>query len=211
MKILCYGDSNTWGHIPESGNRFNEMQRWPKLLQHMLKDSCEVIEDGLCGRCASFVDSVKPYRHGISTLRTSLEVNQPIDLVILMLGTNDLKASFSANAVAVSNGIKEMVQIIKNKYIFNKHMSSPQVLIISPIYIREGFQNVNRIKEQFDQNSFDVAHQLASFYKEIAEMYDCEFMDAAQYAQASPIDCIHMDAENHKKLAEAIYQKIAKC
>lgn len=211
MKILCYGDSNTWGHNPKDGNRLDENNRWPRILQKMLGDSYEIIEEGLCGRCASFIDSVKPYRHGISTLKMTLEIHQPIDLVILMLGTNDLKNCFSPNVVAVSNGIKEMVQIIKNEYTYNKHMKVPKILIISPIYIHENYVNVERTSNQFDEHSIEVCKKLASYYEDIANQYDCMFMNAAEYAQASSIDCLHMDGKNHEKLAKGIYQKLVKC
>lgn len=211
MKILCYGDSNTWGHNPANGDRFDNTKRWPKILQNKLGDTYEIIEEGLCGRCASFVDNVKPYRHGISSLRATLEIHQPIDLVILMLGTNDLKSCFSPNAIAVSNGIKEMVQIIKNEYTYNAHMSVPKILIVSPIYIHDNYINVERASNQFNKNSIDVCKKLAKYYEEIANQYDCMFMNAAEYAQASTIDCLHMDEINHEKLAKAIYEKIVKC
>lgn len=211
MKILCYGDSNTWGHNPKDRNRLDEKSRWPKILQSMLDDTYEIIEEGLCGRCVTFIDSVKPYRHGLSTLRMTLEIHQPIDLVILMLGTNDLKSCFSPNAVAISNGMKEMVQIIKNKYIYNEHMHIPKILIISPIHINENYINIERTSEQFDENSVKVCKKLAAYYEDIAKTYGCMFMNAADYAQASSIDCLHMDEKNHEKLAKAIYQKIMKC
>lgn len=205
MRILCYGDSNTWGHDPKTGNRFAE--RWPKLLQQFCKED-EVIENGLCGRTAAFIDSVKPYRHGISSLRETLEIYQPLDLVILMLGTNDLKACFCADAISVSKGIEEMVQIIQNKAIYNVHMKVPKILLVSPIHIREGYDKVLRMQEQFNENSFRVSRRLACVYEEIAVQSGCEFLDASQVAEASEIDCIHMDANNHRRLAEAIYIKI---
>ncbi|NBK98412.1 MAG: hypothetical protein EOM50_10390 [Erysipelotrichia bacterium] len=211
MKILCYGDSNTWGHNPENANRFDETQRWPKILQTMLNGKCEVIEEGLCGRCASFVDSVKPYRHGISMLTATLEIHQPIDLVILMLGTNDLKKCFSPSAVAIANGIKAMVQIIKNKYTYNPHMQVPKILIVAPIHLHESYYTMQRTSEQFNEQSYETGKKLAFYYEEIAKQYDCMFLDASKYAKASSIDGIHMDKNNHKKLAKAIYEKLVKC
>lgn len=208
MKILCYGDSNTWGHDPQSGNRFDETIRWTKLLQQMHPQD-EIIEHGLCGRCAAFMDSVKPYRHGISSLRETLEIYQPLDVVILMLGTNDLKACFSPNAVAISKGIKEMVQIILNKANYNEHMNVPKILIIAPIHIGEGYQKIPRTTEQFNQNSYETAKKLSIYYEEIAKQYHCAFLDAALYAKASTIDAIHMDARNHQKLAQAIHSKLS--
>lgn len=208
MKIVCYGDSNTWGHNPVDGNRYEDSIRWPKILQDIRSED-EIIEEGLCGRCAAFMDTVKPYRHAITTLRMILETHQPIDVFVLMLGTNDLKACNHPNAIAITNGIKEMLQMIKNKYHYNLHMTPPKILLVSPIHIHEAYQKNERIAEQFDQQSYDVSFKLASYYQELAIQFDCDFLDASKYAQASTFDGIHMDEANHKKFAHAINEKLS--
>lgn len=206
MKILCYGDSNTWGHNPLNGTRL--ANRWTKVLQSLFDKKTEVIEEGLCGRTATFMDNVKPYRHGLSMLKGILETHQPVDVVIIMLGTNDLKSCFSPDAVAISNGIKEMIHIIKNPFTYNANVSIPKVLIISPILIKNNFENIERTKEQFGERAVVVSQKLSTYYKSLADQYSCGFIDASKYAEASDIDCIHMDEENHKKLAKIIYETI---
>lgn len=208
MKILCYGDSNTWGHNPKDKTRIKN--RWPKLLQNYLKENVEIIEEGLCGRCAAFMDPIEPYRHGISMLIPILKTHQPIDIVIIMLGTNDLKACFSPNEVAISNGIKEMIHIIKNAYNYNANVKVPQILIVSPILIKDDFKNNERTKQQFAKQAVEISSKLAGYYLDLSVQYDCHFLDASLYAQASSIDCIHMDEENHEKLAKVIYEKLMK-
>ena len=209
-KIVCFGDSNTWGHNPVDKTRFDENTRWTKLLAKKLGDAYDVVEEGLNGRCAAFMDDVKPYRHGLSFLRIILESHQPIDTIIIMLGTNDLKANFNANAVAVSNGIKEMVQIIQNQAVYVPQYKVPKILIISPIYLNEEGFVVERTREQFNTQSIEVAKKLSSYYEEIAQTYGCQFLDAAKYVKASAVDGIHMDANNHRLLSEVIYTKLNK-
>lgn len=208
MKILCYGDSNTWGHDPKTGNRFDDKTRWTKLLQQELGNQHEVIEEGLCGRTAAFMDDVIPYRHGISMLEATIEIHQPIDLIIIMLGTNDLKSAFYPDAYAITNGIKKMIKMIRNPYLYNAHMKIPEILIIAPVHIHNDLNKVERYWEGFGERSIEVSRKLASWYESLSKEMNCHFMDASLYAKASTIDCIHMDEENHKKLAEAIYHKI---
>lgn len=208
MKIVCYGDSNTWGHNPENGKRFNEKERWPKILQKLLGKEHEVIEEGLCGRTASFIDDVKPFRYGLGMLEGTMEIHLPADLIIIMLGTNDLKTNFSPNAVAISNGIRKMIQVIRDVYRWSKYDYEPKILIVSPIYIGENIEEIDRSYEQFGKEGLELSKKLATYYKQVADNFGCEFMDASLYAKASEIDAIHMDAENHQKLAEAIYKKI---
>lgn len=207
MNIVCYGDSNTWGHNPLNGNRFIKNERWPGILQGIMK-SDNIIEEGLCGRCASFLDTVKPYRHAISSLRMIMDSHQPIDIIIMMLGTNDLKACFNPNAIAITSGIKEMLHTLQNPAFYNVHMKPPKVLLIAPPHIHECYKGIERTKEQFNQQSLEVSHKLASYYQELADACHCYFLDASLYAQASTIDGVHMDTENHQALAEAIYKKI---
>lgn len=210
MRILCYGDSNTWGHNPVDGKRFSEKVRWPKLLQEKLGSEYEIIEDGLCGRTAAFIDDVKPFRYGLGMLEGVLETHLPVDMIIIMLGTNDLKSNFSPNGVAISNGIKKMIQTIKTVYTFSKYEKEPEILIISPIYLGESIEKIDRSFEQFGNEGLVLSKRLAKYYKQVADNFGCIFMDASQYAKASEIDCIHMDEENHLKLANAIYEKIKK-
>ena len=148
MKIVCYGDSNTWGHNPVNGKRFNEEERWPKILQNLLGKEHEVIEEGLCGRTASFIDDVKPFRYGLAMLEGTMEIHLPADLIIIMLGTNDLKTNFSPNAVAISNGIRKMIQVIRDVYRWSKYDYEPKILIVSPIYIGENIEQIDRSFEQ---------------------------------------------------------------
>ena len=113
MRILCIGDSNTWGYHPGVGLRHEK--RWTRLLKDWFPED-EIIEEGLCGRTAVSMDFAKRERCGIDSLKPILMTHKPVDLVIIMLGTNDLKTVFHTNAKHIASGIKEYINIIKNPF-----------------------------------------------------------------------------------------------
>jgi lysophospholipase L1-like esterase len=96
--ILCYGDSNTWGYIPGTGERYASHVRWPGVLQNALGNGYVIIEEGLCGRTTVWDDPIEEYRSGKEYLIPCLKSHAPLDLVVLMLGSNDLKMRFAAPA-----------------------------------------------------------------------------------------------------------------
>ncbi|MDP3962781.1 MAG: GDSL-type esterase/lipase family protein, partial [bacterium] len=93
--ILCYGDSNTWGAIPSAGQRYPRSVRWTGVLQNLLGDDYEVLSEGLCGRTFVASDPAKSHRIGITHLQALLETHDPIDFLIIMLGTNDVKSTYN--------------------------------------------------------------------------------------------------------------------
>ncbi len=204
MRILCIGDSNTWGYNPVNGRRFEK--RWPKILGEMMPDS-EIIEEGLCGRTVISRDDEQPERCGIDSLRMLLMSHAPVDLVIVMLGTNEFKSVFHANARYIAKGIRAYIRTIKNPFLWEKTYI-PRLLVISPILLRDNIQEREEFYTGFDAYSLIQSQKLAEETARICESYQVDFMDAADYAQASETDGIHMDEENHRKLAQAVYEKI---
>ena len=112
--IVCYGDSNTYGYNPENGFRYEYEERWTTILQKELKDSAIVIPEGLNGRTTSFEDELRPGRNGATYLDPCLHSHGPIDLVVLMLGTNDLKIRFQATPTDIGKGIDRLIKMIKS-------------------------------------------------------------------------------------------------
>jgi len=205
MRILCIGDSNTWGYNPENGLRHTK--RWTRILQELLPDD-EIIEEGLNGRTFVFEDPVCKERCGIDALSMLLMTHQPIDLVIVMLGTNDLKTMFHAKAKTIAKGARSFIRIIKNPYLYKYPV--PQILMISPIFLHDEIAEREGICGDFDHESLLQSHHLGEEIEKICKEYEVHYLNAANYAKASPVDCIHMNEENHQKLASAIYNKIQK-
>lgn len=201
--ILCFGDSNTYGFIAGSGGRYDEHTRWTRLLQKRLGSACYVIEEGLNGRTTAFDDPDQKYKNGSEYLEMCIATHRPLDLVILMLGTNDAKERYHAGPTEIAWGMEKLVRILRNPAIYHNH-----VLIISPIHISEHILNSEYCESFHGLEGREKSLRLAEEYKRIAKEYNCFFMDAADYAEADASDAIHLDAKGHAALAEGIYHKI---
>ena len=200
-KIVCYGDSNTYGYNPENGFRYEYEERWTTILQKELKDSAIVIPEGLNGRTTSFEDELRPGRNGATYLDPCLHSHGPIDLVVLMLGTNDCKTIFGASAEIIGKGIARLLEQI------NQYADKMKVLVISPIYLGEKVWQ-DGYDQEFSPESVEVSKKLEPVYEKVAGKYGKRFMRAADYANPSEADQEHMDGQSHKILADAIYRKL---
>lgn len=209
-RILCYGDSNTWGHnpSPEDGDmRYPQEQRWTGILQEKLLGKAVILEEGLCGRTIMFEDPVAPYRHGGQFLGCVLQTHQPLDLVILMLGTNDTRHSFHASVKEIAMGIQNLVKKIKNaeEYYNGK---APDVLVIAPAPIRDEIQTSD-FYGMYDEASVSKSKQLYQAYSQVLSGMNGVFLiDADTAAQVSAEDCIHLSKKGHTDLAEVVYRKV---
>ena len=133
MNILCFGDSNTYGYRPDGTGRFDEKTRWTCLLQKKFGNRHRIIEEGLCGRTTIFSDAFREGRRGLDQIGITIETHNPIDLLILMLGTNDCKTRFNASSKTIAKGLIQVIEKAK------KYSSQPfELLIISPIHLGNG-------------------------------------------------------------------------
>lgn len=202
MNILCFGDSNTYGYKPDGTGRFDENIRWTSLLQKKLGTGHHIIEEGLCGRTTVFSDELREGRRGLDTIGITVESHNPVDLLILMLGTNDCKTRYNASAAIIAKGLEQT--IIKAR----KNASQDfELLIISPIHLGKGVGEEG-FDPEFDERSELVSKHLAAEYKKIALQHQATFLDASTVAVPSETDREHLDESGHAALAEAIYQTI---
>ncbi len=201
-QILCFGDSNTWGLVPNENRRFPWGVRWTSILQEKLKDrDIRIIEDGLVGRTSVFDDRFRPYRNGAKELPLSLEVNDRIDAVILMLGTNDCKTEYGAEAEDIGKGMEVLIRQIK------EHDPYTRIILVSPIWLGSEVWKPE-FDPEFNRRSVEKSKELKLVYKKLAAEYGLENLAASDYAMPSAADMEHMDAEGHRKLAEAMYRKV---
>ena len=209
IRVLVFGDSNTWGQIPgkNKAERYNENQRWTGILQKLLGNKYEIIEEGLNGRSTNIDSPNKDGKNGAEYLYPCIESQSPIDIVILALGKNDLKAKYNRTPEDIAGGIKECIEII-NKEGRNKTGKTPQILLVSPGIIEE----VERIR--FGKVEIDFlggknkSKVLPMLYKEISEIYKINFLDLSDKVKASRLDGVHLEAEEHRKMAEILYPLI---
>lgn len=204
MRILCIGDSNTWGYNPENGKRFEK--RWTKVLASYMSEH-EIIEEGLNGRTLLSQDLYVKERCGIDGLKMLLLSHRPIDCVIIMLGTNELKNCFQCSADYIASGVEEFLKVIFEPAIWERFYQ-PKILVISPVLIRDEILEYGDVFGEFDEKSVNESKNMAVAISKVCSHYHVDFMNAADYAEASLTDNIHLDEENHEKLAEAVYMKL---
>jgi lysophospholipase L1-like esterase len=201
MRILCIGDSNTWGYDPLTGLR--QDNRWTKLLSKK-REQDEIIEEGLNSRTFCFDDPFNEGRNGLAVLPMILTSAQPVDLVIVMLGTNDLKTLYHAHAGYIAKGAKRFVETIQNPYIYKYPV--PKILLMAPVHLGDA---AGAEESDFDAESVRQSKILAFKIEEIANEYQVPFLDAAKYAKAYEEEGIHLDGQAHAALAQAVDEKIA--
>ncbi len=197
-RIVCFGDSNTYGYVPGVGGRFDSDTRWTGVFSKLVAPlGYSVSEEGVNGRTTVFDDDVSPDRNGSKELGGVLRRNDPIDSAVVMLGTNDCKIKFGADADAVTDGLDVIISMIQ---LFDPNI---HILIVSPA---EVIEEVTRgcYAHNFDMNSVRASRLLKDKYKELARRRGCGFLCAADYIKADPADGIHLSAESHKILAGRI-------
>ncbi len=210
--ILCFGDSNTWGFDGETGERFPFEQRWTSIVQNSLGAGYNIIPEGLNGRTTVWEDPFGPCRNGAEALPYCLLSHAPLDLVVIMLGTNDSKNFYHNTPFSIGKGIRRLVEIIQASD-SGRGGSAPPVLLVSPAHVGAGNPDTAAfdIREFMNIDGHDpviVSKGLASEYQKKAEEFGCDFLDAANVAVVGAADGVHLGAAGHKKLAESIAAKI---
>ncbi len=193
--ILCYGDSNTWGNVPRSDKRYPRDIRWPGALQNILGEEYEVISEGLCGRTLAAEEPTKPHRTGITHLQAIVESADPVDAIIIMLGTNDIKTTYNLTPNKIADHLSQTVEFIKNMQGLEYN---PKILIACPppVIIPQTNDLDSRMIPGLE--AFKV---LPNLYKEVAQKHSCSFINAGDHISSSKIDGYHLDADGHLKLA----------
>lgn len=200
--VLCYGDSNTWGYNPSTGGRYPRDVRWPGVLRKELGDGYLVIEEGLNGRTTVWDDPIEGYKNGKTFLVPCLETHKPLDLVIILLGTNDLKMRFSVSAYDIANGAGVLVQIAQ-KSETGRGGGAPQVLLLAPPPVAK----LTGFAEMFE-GAEHKSERFAEHYARVAEERGCAFLDTGQVIVSSDLDGIHLEAIDHEKLGVAVAAKM---
>lgn len=205
--ILCIGDSNTHGYCADpadcadGGDRFNEDERWTCLLQKALGEEYLVIEEGLSGRTTVFPDPLHESMSGLDVIYSCLMSHEPVDLLIIMLGTNDTKERLGANAACIGIGMERLVA--KAKTVEAWRGGKPNILLICPPHIGEGLLD-HPFGAAMGLGCTEKSRGLAPRYRELADRLGCAFLDAEGLAEFNKLDCMHLTCRGHRQLAEAL-------
>lgn len=199
--VLCFGDSLTWGYDPRTVGRHALADRWPSVLGAALGPQVNVIAEGLNGRTTAYDDHLADAeRNGVKLLPSVLESHKPLDLVILLLGTNDMKRGIAGTAIGATKGIDRLVKLIRH-HDWGFGFEVPEILIVAPPAICE---TANAPFAAMFRGAIDESAMLASFYRDLADETGCGFFDAGSVAQTSPLDGIHLDADNTRAIGRGI-------
>jgi len=206
-QILVYADSLTWGIIPDTRRRLPFDQRWSGVVENRLNGqghNVRIIEDCLNGRRTVWDDPFKPGRNGVVGLAQRIEAHSPLALVLLMLGTNDFQfCHLYNNAWSAAQGIAALVREIRNAPI-EPDMPMPPILVVCPPTIVQPKGTIAAKFSGAEQRSVG----LADAYRQICVDLKCEFFDAGSVISASPIDGIHLDANQHARLGNALAERV---
>lgn len=198
--ILCYGDSNTWGQMPDRSGRYDAATRWTGQLQNLLGSDYYVIEEGLGGRTTN-LDDPDSVKNGLTYLVPCIKSHEPLDYVVIMLGTNDFKTRFHRTPSDIAEAIGELVTV-------TQRYTSARILLTSPIYINP---TAPRFSEFYNNDFPDTAgsesQKLAALLSIIAKSLNCEFLNAANFAKTGK-DGLHIDQPSLALLASEIAKKL---
>ena len=206
--IVCLGDSNTHGYCADpldcadGGIRFNENERWTRRLQTLLGDDYLVVEEGLSGRTTCFDD---PLHEGLSALQyitPCLKSHEFVDLLVIMLGTNDVKDRFAVNACCVGYAMARLVKKAMTTECWGDH--KPNILVIAPPHIGEGMPK-SEVGPSMGDHCVEKSRELAYYYKQQCDLIGCHFLDAEELGcEFNQVDYMHLTNKGHATLAEGL-------
>ncbi|WP_417582098.1 SGNH/GDSL hydrolase family protein [Pelagibacterium sp.] len=200
--ILAFGDSLTYGTDPVvAGKRHEHEDRWPTRLEAGLGGRARVIAEGLGGRTTVFDDfSAVGDRNGARILPTLLASHAPLDAVVIMLGTNDMKSYLCGSALGAAMGMKRLVEVVRS-HPWPQGTSIPGIVLVSPPHC---VSTEHRDLDPMFKTGIEESKLLSGHYKRIANELGCGFFDAANVAKADAADGVHLDAENTRAIGDAL-------
>jgi lysophospholipase L1-like esterase len=198
MHILCYGDSNTYGFNAEDGSRFSADIRWPSVMAQHLGVGKRVIEEGCNGRTIFDVNHIDESLNGTAYFPGCIDRHNPVDLVIIYLGINDLFLSAGMTVRRIAEGLMSLISISEERS-KNLEGKPARILIIAPPPV-----NPAMAYHDYYAREIESSQQFTREYGKVAQMYGCLFLDAGRIIQAMDLDGVHLDSENHKRLGACV-------
>lgn len=208
LSVVCFGDSLTWGFNPVDRTRYGHDVRWTRLLQHELGDDYYVVEEGLNGRTTVFEDPVRGDRNGLAHLETVRRSHMPIDILVMMLGTNDLQTRFGMSAGAIALAMARLLDFARRPT-DDPEGRAPKILLMAPPPLAD--LTGSRVEAMFSgEDSIAISKELKDAYRQIAADYGTAFFDTGAIVSASPLDGVHLGPEMQAPLAKAIAEEVRK-
>lgn len=205
IRILCYGDSNTHGTIPETYKRYKVNERWTGILQNKLGSNYEIIEEGLNARTTNIDDPKHVGKNGLTYLTPCLQSHYPLDIIVLMLGTNDLKYRFNRDSQTIAGGMQALINEIKNNAI-EEEETMPKVILICPSTIIENIEE-NKGKDKFEGGEIKSL-EFTKLYENIAKNNNLIYINLQEHIKPSKIDGLHFEISEQHTIAKLVEKEI---
>ena len=200
-KVLCFGDSNTYGFIPQSGLRYDKNTRWTGILQSLCGSDFSIIEGG-CNNRTAFVDNPAGAEQTGYKILPEYFTKDYFDIVVLAIGINDLQLFFRPTLEEFEQGIEKLIKITKDL------SPNAKIILVCPSKLDLAGIKSGVFSFQFDEISVEKSYHLPQIYKKLAEKYACELVDLNEIVKVSPLDGLHFSAESHKTIAENLYKNL---
>jgi len=197
--ILCFGDSITWGYNPKDGTRYAPEDRWPRVLEAALEGRARVIEEALNGRTVATDEPTRPCRNGLSMFPSLLESHAPLDVVIILLGTNDSVAGYGLTAGRIAFNCVALIRAV-NASLAGPDGSAPKVVLIAP----PPLGSLNAEMSLLYSGGQTTSRGLAAAYETVAQRFGITFLDAGTITTVSAVDGVHLDPQDQRQLGRAV-------
>lgn len=201
--VLCFGDSNTWGWDASTQTRFARNVRWPGALQGLLGDGVYVIEEGLGGRMTVWDDPIDEFHSGKTYLRPCLNSHKPLEVVVLLLGTNDFKARIGVSALDIAAGAALLVRMIQQSGC-GPQGGAPQALLLCPPVLGAMVGDTAALFA----GGYEKSLQLDAEMQKVARLEGCAYLNTGTLIASDPLDGVHLTADAHSRLAAAVAERV---
>lgn len=200
-KVLCFGDSNTYGFVPGKCTRYDKNSRWTGVLQALCGSDFSIIEGG-CNNRTAFVDNPAGAEQTGYKILPEYFTKDYFDIVVLAIGINDLQLFFKPTLEEFEQGIEKLIKITKDL------SPNAKIILVCPSKLDLAGIKSGVFSFQFDEISVEKSYHLPQIYKKLAEKYACELVDLNEIVKVSPLDGLHFSAESHKTIAENLYKNL---
>lgn len=203
--MVIFGDSNTWGYDGKNLKRYEPEERWTWQLQQRLGDDWLLAVNGVPGRTAVFTDPLNEALNGLEHLPAVLLAHYPMDLLVIMLGTNDCKARFAATPFNIGAGMRRLVNKAKSMDVWK---DKPNILIVAPILMDKRLYDVPSVADGMGPGCVEKSHAVPAIFQQIAQETGCHYMDCNPYVKPIPGDWMHFDQGSATPFAQAMEDKL---
>ena len=204
--ILCFGDSNTYGYNPRNGLRYPDYLLWTEVLRKRLGPDYRVVNAGLNGRTAATSFPGEEWKSGLYSIEPVITGNCPVDILVIMLGTNDCSRGLGLSAQEITRGMEQLVDKAR-RVAYREQGFEPEIIIVAPPHIESTVYD-GPLADNFNERQLEVSAELPACYEELAERKGCRFLSLDGKVRFWDLDSEHFRTFDGYKLAYMLIEMI---